>query len=796
MVKREKNYGKWLDSVVKLSYKIAHGELFSDFFGERGVSMKKITRRLMSLVLVLAMAVSFSTGFSGSVAAKSTGNPKLEKKSVTLELGKSSTIKVLNADDAKVKFISSNASVAKVSKNGKVTALKAGKAKIRVVVERQKKKKTLTYSVTVKKPSMKKNTTVRVGDQTLLTVNNIPAKAKVTWKSANNNKASVDRNGFVLGKETGKTRITATVKYKRATYTVSTNLSVKKETKASKAQKTVSGDKDNSVDVFTISDVRIDRNKNEVSAIVSAPEKCTLLVKFIDENVFFDASYPNNKTYIDGGKLYAQCEVTAGTDLISIPAKINGTLPRYFVTEAVLLKSDKSQLCTPITDIDNTERYRKFTAVTVDDFDKDKTVVNFDDSRDNNFGVLADDVKVIEASSVTAKYGKSIDDVTYVIKKASEKISKGDKVYVTDGKNSQIFKVKSLAGSTNEYKVTPAKTGDEKNGYGLDQFYEYLKVDMGDDPYSYDDSPSPIKTGLFCVQNSISDTLTPGTISKDTGFEASPTLKIDTTINEEKKYGVSGKITGNLTACAKFEYDPFRLGFKYFRFDFTFSTDLNAKISIAPGKGTSSDINKFKQEKKTSKDFSLLKAAIPTNVPGLSIFAELKVNTKWKTSAGLEINGHVETTHGFRFNTKDGFKPVNKKEVKWDINANGHVEMEFGPRPAIGVQFLGGVLSADVGVAFGVKGEATAKVPLKQSSNNTHGCMLCIDGNLKAFIEANASFKYNVKVVKGSATLKIVGTEWDLFDFYCSLINAKNSTFGGKVHCGRGKCPNKIVKAA
>lgn len=72
--------------------------------------------------------------------------PTISKKKKTLKIGKSFTLKVKNAE-GKVKWSSSKKKVAKVNKNGKVTALKKGKATIKAKVDG----KTLKCVVTVKK---------------------------------------------------------------------------------------------------------------------------------------------------------------------------------------------------------------------------------------------------------------------------------------------------------------------------------------------------------------------------------------------------------------------------------------------------------------------------------------------------------------------------------------------------------------------------------------------------------------------------------------------------------------------
>ncbi len=109
--------------------------------------MKHTKRLLQMLALVMALAVlspSIIPLSYSSVAQAAT--IKLSKKTLTLEVGKSQTLKITGTT-AKVTWSSSNKSVATVSTKGKVTAKKAGKATITATVSKKK----YNCIVTVKK---------------------------------------------------------------------------------------------------------------------------------------------------------------------------------------------------------------------------------------------------------------------------------------------------------------------------------------------------------------------------------------------------------------------------------------------------------------------------------------------------------------------------------------------------------------------------------------------------------------------------------------------------------------------
>lgn len=94
-------------------------------------------------ILVLSLATSLAQGYNADAASA-----KINRKKVTLSRGKCYTLKVKGCS-GKVTWKSSNKKVATVSKKGKVTAKKAGTAKITATVKAKK----FTCRIIVRKPS-------------------------------------------------------------------------------------------------------------------------------------------------------------------------------------------------------------------------------------------------------------------------------------------------------------------------------------------------------------------------------------------------------------------------------------------------------------------------------------------------------------------------------------------------------------------------------------------------------------------------------------------------------------------
>lgn len=157
---------------------------------------------MFMLLSVIAMPVSASAA-------------KLNKKSVSLNVGKTYTLKATGTK-GKITWTSSNKSVATVSSKGAVKAKKKGTA----VITAKYGKKKLTCKVTVKQPvkSIKLNktsATLKKGKSLTLKATISPSNANnkaVTWTSSNKKVATVSSKGVV--KAVGNGTATITVKAK------------------------------------------------------------------------------------------------------------------------------------------------------------------------------------------------------------------------------------------------------------------------------------------------------------------------------------------------------------------------------------------------------------------------------------------------------------------------------------------------------------------------------------------------------------------------------------------------------
>ena len=147
----------------------------------------------------------------------------LNKTSTSIQVGGTETLTATvspkDAANKKVTWKSSNAAIASVDANGKVTGVKAGEATITVTTEDGGKTATCKVTVSDKEIKVtgvklnKSETSLLVGGNETLTATVLPEDAtnqKVTWKSDKPEIATVDANGKVTGVKAGEATITVT----------------------------------------------------------------------------------------------------------------------------------------------------------------------------------------------------------------------------------------------------------------------------------------------------------------------------------------------------------------------------------------------------------------------------------------------------------------------------------------------------------------------------------------------------------------------------------------------------------
>lgn len=756
-------------------------------------------KRIISIILVLCMFVSLLP--MAALADNFGSQPNAD---YTLEVGK--TVQFKSSGKA-TSFKTSDAGVATVDGNGVITGVAPGTVTITMTSYVHKLllvkwgKTTAKLTLAVVENEGEDELALNVGGTATVPMTG----SGVKYSSSLTNVATVSSDGLVTGIGEGTATITATNTFSvggdtgkllinkfltwfrgifgtnvkatvvaRETYQVEVN-----DPWNSPEAGTASGT-DNSVDIYSITGLSINRDNMTLTAVVSAIDNCAMVVRFIEEEVYFSDDYPENKEYINSGYTYASHVVPANCSMEQVSASITGSLPRYFVAEAVLIDSDGNELCNSYSSIECTERYEQYKEKSIYDFPEDN-VLQFGTETDKNFGVLADDVDCYVAEKVTRDYDNSL----YYIDGFESEIKPGDKVFITAGNEDFLFKALTVIKENGTTIVKTAKADDEEYGFYLEDFYKYIKVDIGDDETSTEknqmsDAPKRLLKGIDVAAVNVDET-------NSVDFK----LPLDF---KTKHFEVSGEAGVGLSLNVVLEWDIVLFGEDYMKCKFEKESDIKGEFEVK-GKADNDDDSEEESIKKT---ISIGKIRIPIAVTGLDAFADPKAEFSIEVSGGLHAVWTEKIISGFDYNTIDGKHEIEDKSRSWSVEVRGNLEGGFGITPEIGVEFLDGVLKASLEAFAGVKFEAEAVVPVFHGGDTRHACNLCIEGELfgEISVEAGLSFHLSKKLSGKPLSGTLLEAKISLFEFYSSLINPKTSMFKGKVKFGKGSCPNQDYKVS
>lgn len=134
---------------------------------------------------------------------------ELNKKSISLERGESCSLTASVSTNAPVTFKVNRSSIASISEDGVITALKPGEATVTATADNTK----VTCKVVVKKPTVKlskTSLTLEVGESYALTAT-VSSNVTPTWKSSKKSVALITEEGIITALKKGTTVITAKV---------------------------------------------------------------------------------------------------------------------------------------------------------------------------------------------------------------------------------------------------------------------------------------------------------------------------------------------------------------------------------------------------------------------------------------------------------------------------------------------------------------------------------------------------------------------------------------------------------
>lgn len=791
---------------MPLSWKVNSGAAGKVSFSSNSECVSVDASGVVTALSIGEAKVTASTynGKKASCTVNVVGVPSfvmLEQESLELPMHMQAQLKPIIDEGALTTYTytSDDASIASVDENGVVTAIRSGETIVRVTTHNGfsaecKIKVSLAPSAIILPEAISMGVKEK---HSLAPVDDLGGRENFSFKSSKPSVASVNAEGMITAKKTGKAIITVGAFNgieARCTVTVKSAPSAIKLDKKSitlltgqtyPLSWTLSSKSAGSVSFSSSSDcVSVDEN-GVISAVSEGTAKITA-VTFNGKKASCSVTVKSSKYAItsmrtDAGKVYATvstkdaCTLYAevlsddGREVIfsaSVPAAellsmeeiavaSGQALPKYYMLRSVLLNDQGEELCSPFISRRYTQAYRDFENQKPGDYDKER-VLDFGDA---GYGVLAETVKIIEGqASVNG------DDYTF---DTDLEIKPGDVLLL----NGEPVKVGAVlfgghgrgggGGGGNHTGIRRNRNVKAHELYDVIQIDGY--VDLGDAYYNGS------KAELRHAKNN----------------EAiAEVLKIKKDFEIDDNFIVTPEIGG--TVRIRLVYDKEKLGKNYFETEYY--VEASGKIDFFVGAA-------FKKDK----TIELVDPFIPIGTTGLNFDMELNIPISFDAKAGGTATYSFAMKKGVAYTPDMGKQEINEEaQPKAEFKLAGEFTASVGISVTGGIAALDDILRIALGGEVGIsaKGEwapVNTADKLNEAKTAMHACQQCVDITVSVygefFVSLNSRFNdegedsevFKVTLARG---------EIPILEFYFSLKSEALGVHKGEMKFGAGDCPN------
>lgn len=526
---------------------------------------------------------------------------------------------------------------------------------------------------------------------------------------------------------------------------------------------------------YAILDLNVSGQKATVQA--SASGACTLNIRFLNEDTDKELN------------ISATASVPAGTEMGEVTADITGNmLPTHYKAVLTLTDANGKQLCDSFTSMKYTTAQEKFDAQTVDDF-KDETVINFDEDKTDNFGVLDDTVKTPTAQqdvNVIEQDAKN----TYTVTNAdasAKSLKKGDEALFYDENGEEVLvSVENISVSGSTVTITPNEDAV------LSDFYQVLKVDETVAANPADIDMSDADEGVTLVNENAkqsADASGSKADSKGEELDLSKAVKVQLEYKTKHfKVNGSASIEESIELAITYDAELFGEDYVYCKVISTTTGKVNVDVRAKV------DNDEAVKDQTDKAEVKIGRIPFPIGA-GFSVSVAVTLPMEISLEGGVSSTATSQVKAGFIYDSDSGRQNISSKSFNVDyIRGEAKFEVKIGPKIALSVEFLQDVIKAELSVQAGGDFTATAKIGSTGTTNSEsiHACTSCLDGEIYLFVESHANLKWKItKHVSGTIfDITLMEMQKPITDFYVSLVNDKDSPLGGKIKMGFGTCPN------
>lgn len=482
-------------------------------------------------------------------------------------------------------------------------------------------------------------------------------------------------------------------------------------------------------------------------------------------------------------------------------------MPEHFLCQVFLLDENNASLCRPLKSIANTEYYEEFMDKTVDDFDDDSIIVNFDEQKDDNFAVLADGaVDATAGSGTNVLVSADEDNAVYKFSNINSDIKnlKPGDVFKHGKTNDDliIVKVKSISVSGTNATIYGDKDAEVRD------YFDFVKIDLestgaedemnvdmsgADDGVEYCGNEAWSDDTLLETESTTKDEILETSSIIDENHSATvscPVWKMKdkyligdkfSTFNVKISCQIKASITYNfqlhydaeLEAHYKKIWGP--LGYIDVDFNDYFYVQVQFDNSIKGSVSLSGNINK---------DIYLGAVDFVTPV-GITCGIGFRLHIEFSAAATVTI-AKISNTIGCRYSDNEGWVSLNttpKIEIfpTFDVKANVKIGVKISPNVSL-IKVLEIAINPEIGVS--------AEMTLYTTDDDVltdHICKVCFPGTISLYFKVSITGNVFRKEVKGFSivpeiTKELTKSYWslDYHEFGLGMCPHTKSNSGGE----------------
>lgn len=522
-----------------------------------------------------------------------------------------------------------------------------------------------------------------------------------------------------------------------------------------------------------LTDVRAVIGTNNISIEVTTDG-----IAYLDVTIVSDTS-ETGRDWTTGNQLASGR--TRVNDIVEgefISVFLSSTLPRNFIVTATLTDDNGRELTDEAVFIDYTQVFEAFAAATIYDFDQDR-VVNLDNSIDENFMVVTDEVTIIEMDGRNDSFS-IVNENTFVFQNADSDIASlavGDRIVViADDGIIHLIEIREITQSGSNVTIVANEE------YTIIDFFDHITVNVRE----YLDNPDVSRSFMSLDATMFSDFAPAGlrrnypfsrnfnrVMSGSAGnFKVDAWIGLDVYIIAEIQYSVTwGFLLPNLSIIA-------RLGVGY-----AAEIDATARATSAPASGSATSISVFS-------------GSVPIGW-GFNTSLSIDLIVDWHAQAEGNVNIFAAAQAGIIYNNGSIQTFTWREGPNLEPRFEGSLHFSIGPRISASIDWLR-LVTATVWIHPRVEIGAYAhfNIDRPMTGNYHHDCNGCLGGHVDFVVDAGFRATYRILGIRGTIVNRtfpnMIRTR--LFSFHFSFDNRPDSVHRGRAVFGIGTCPNVIPR--